>query len=525
MNKYKISTIILSIITFILLILNISLIFISIKTISSDDGELDTSEDFNMNEYSYLNFEDPDNPIWQKNPILWGTDTNLISKDYRGTYFDYIDPYKGSETLFRSKNIIYGSPVYKDSKLIGFVGNDTTDKKSNYGVSITDLDGNQTNISPRYGDHEFYIKDNKLLYIGNGEESNDILYNDNYNLSNEFVTYNTREILGLPKSNTNTYQNNSDELHFNSFDIWNDELIINSRSFSTIFGIHMFENGKILSPEFVELDWVLPSDPTSVYFIGDDEEGDHPIEIIEGVVEKNPDFNPNIIDSYKSKIISPYINNELYDFENEDQAKDYHSNVSHTMKFFGEHKISVLNNLLKENNFLDIDYEDEIIYLSMHDNHWAGNKNNSFYPIWAEEPNDLIEDGYNSYTKILAVNITDEFVGGLPPKSYKVIFNFDNSTLSYNEMYSPYCSGSIFFSLKIDNEFHNYLSTNSGIEKATQLIEFDKINTQKNTFIHPKLVFENKWNTDEFNALYRSYPIFEDISDSYWGWNLMELNK
>lgn len=181
--------------------------------------------------------------------------------------------------------------------------------------------------------------------------------------------------------------------------------------------------------------------------------------------------------------------------------------------------------MLKNYNFLDIEYNDDLLYLSMHDNHQTGTINDNFYSIWADDPSDWKEDGLRSYTKILEVNISDKTIDGLPPKTYKNILNYDNSTLSKNDMYSPYCSSSLFFSLNYEGEFHNYLSTNSAGSNTTQLVEFDHVDTTNNLLIEPELIFEIKWTEDDFGYLYRGYTILENISNSYWGWNLMEMQK
>lgn len=521
---YKTSIVSLSIATIILLFSSITL-----GILYSNNIDKKINEDFNMNGYDYFEVNDKDNYFWKNDPILFGADNGVPSGDFAGAYFDYIDPLAGSNTYLRTWDTIYSTPVYKDSKLVGLIGNDISMNKKEKGVCYIDFNGNKKTISPTRGDHEFYILDNQLMYFGrdvnNGDEKNDIIYDSNYNDDEEYVVYDTRDIIGLPEYASHTYQNNEDELHFNAFDIWGDDLIINSRSFFTIFAIHMFEDGEVLPPDKVELDWVLPSDPTSIYFIDEDESGNNPINIIDGETERNSDYTPTLTNSFKNKIISPYYDGKKYDLENYEEAKDYSNNINHKIKFFGEHKISVLNKLLETNNFLDINYNDKLIYLSMHDNHFAGNIDNNFYSLWAEDPTDFADDGNISYTKILVINPTKENLEGIPSMSYKLLLNYDNSTLSLNDMYSPFVSGSLFFSLKSEDGFHNYLTTNSGTKKAIQLIEFESVDTTNMRLVKPELVFEIKWPSDEHQALYRSYPLFKDISNSYWGWNLMELNK
>lgn len=497
---------------------------ISLGIISSRKTNNDPNYGFQYNDYSYLSIGDKDNYLWENNPILFATDRKVGEEKSHGMVFDTINKNYGSAPLYRTQDMMFGSPVFENSKLKGYIGSDSTNDPNYKGVNFIDVNGKKTNIQKTYGDHEYFLLGNRALYIGSYSNSSDIIYVDNYKESSDFTIYNTREILGLPNQGANTYIYSSDEEHLNSFDIWNDELIINSRNLSTIYGLKFFKDSKILPPSEIELDWVLPNDPTAIYFIDDDNEGNHPINVVNEESTKNPDYNPTLTNSYKNKIISPFYNNKLYDLENKTEAEEFHD-IDPEFKFFGEHRVSVLNKLLEENNFLDIDYNKDLIYISIHDNHQTGNVNNNLYSIWAKNPEDWQINGKKSYTKVMAINITDTMQNGIPPKSYELLLNFDNSELSKNDMYSQVCASSLFFSLKDGDEFHNYLSTNSANSRAIQLIEFDDINTTNKSLKNPKLVFEMNWDGSEYGYLYRGYTIFEDISNSMWGWNLMELQK
>lgn len=516
MNKYKISTITLSITTLIL--------FTTSVTLGVLLNKKQTPKRFDQNDYYYFKISDYDNYIWEKNPILFSTDAKYTKGTDHSIMFDNIDPIEGSTKYFRSPEIAQGSPIYENSELIGFIGNDTTGDVDYKGVDVSDFNGNKKRVSNKIGDHEFYSYGNQIMYLGIGNNENEILYVEDYKKETPLTIYDTRAILGLPEAGSNTYLNNSDELHFNSFDIWEDDLIINSRSFSTIFALHLFENGKILPQDEVELDWLLPNDPTAIYFIDEDNEGDFPINIVNGNAERNPEYTPHINRSYTNKIINPYYNDKSYDLQTEEGAKEYHKTPADD-KFFGAHRVSVLNKLLEKNNFLDMQYNEDLIYLSIHDNHFAGNINNNFYSIWSDNPSNINENGKRSMTKILAINPKDRQVQDIPPMSYKLLLNFDNSTLSTNDMYSAVCSSSLFFSIKEKNDYHNYLSTNSAAGSSTQLIEFESIDSNTRNLKNPELVYEIKWLNSGFDYLYRSYPIFQNLNVASWGWNLMELKK
>lgn len=523
MEKYKKSTIALSVTlalsTIVLLTSSITLGVLNAKL----RNKINDSE-FKYNDYSYFRVADQSNYVWDKDPILFATDTRLGDEKIHGAIFDSLTPRFGSETYFRTETLAYGSPVYEDSKLIGYVGNDATPESDNEAITFSDFEGNRTTITNVTGDHEFFVSGNSGLFIANPVHSSDIVYVDDFTKSTDYVRYDIREILGLPDQGVRTYMDSDDEIHTNSFDIWGDELILNSRNFSTIYGIKFFEDGKILSPEEVELDWVLPSDPTAIYFVEDDEQGDHPINISLGITNQNDDYDPSVVKSYQNKIINPFVDGKLYDLEDKDQAKQYHG-LATDEQFFGEHRVSVLNKLLEQNNILDIDYDENLLYLSIHDNHRPGDKGNNLYSIWADDKNDWKENGKDSYTKILAVNTTNEEHSGVLPMSYNLILNYNNSEISHNDMYSNVCASSLFFSLKENETYHNYLTTNSATSNAIQLIEFDSVDTTSKELINPELVFELNWDWNDFGFLYRGYTIFEDLTDSLWGWNLMEMQK
>lgn len=99
--------------------------------------------------------------------------------------------------------------------------------------------------------------------------------------------------------------------------------------------------------------------------------------------------------------------------------------------------------------------------------------------------------------------------------------NYDNSTLSKNNMYASVRSNSTFFAI----DGHFYLNTSSDKGRAVQIIEFEKINTIDGSLINPNLVFELKWEDSDWGNLYRSYPIFANINNIDYGWGLMELNR
>lgn len=78
-NKKNIS--ILSITTLILLIASVLLGIL----ISNNKNE---EKKFSYNDYTYFKISDEDNFFWENDPILFATDTKLITNKYHGAIFD-----------------------------------------------------------------------------------------------------------------------------------------------------------------------------------------------------------------------------------------------------------------------------------------------------------------------------------------------------------------------------------------------------------------------------------------------------
>lgn len=497
-------------ITILAIVIIISIILFSTK---SDDEIV-----FDNNNYSYVEFYDEENIFWDMEPILFYEGTDPGPENVPGVSFDLLDFNLGSTTIFDSDNMSYGDPIFIDDKLVGFLGTDIASSDIK-GTVYTDFEGNRTLISEYRGSHEHWMNDEFVLFLG-PETKNNFYYVD-YKNGGETIAYDFLDLFNFPPIEE-VFIGTYDFTHFNSFDIWGDDLIVNSRNLSTIFSIKLFNEGEVLSPEEISLNWVLPSDPTAVYYLGDNDSSNLPIVLVDGEYVKNPLYSPVVFSEYSNKIISPIYNGVRYDFENASQALDYTNNVDHKYKFFGQHKVSVMNTLLESNpEIMGSDYNPDLLYLSIFDNHWPGNDSvykPSLYTMWSDQYDTFENDKEISYTKVIAVNPTDDTIGDVEPMSYKNIINYDNSELTKNDMFSTIISSSIFFSY----EGHNYLSITDGIGRTTILLEYDKFDVVNQTLTNTNLIYEVKFSKSNAGS-YRGYPVFRDISNIDYGWNLMNL--
>lgn len=490
------------------------------------------TRDFKMNGYSYFKIQNEDDQIWDMNPILFYEGTHTTSKLIPGVSMDDLNVSTGSKTKWSDKDLYYGEPVYEDNILTGYFGSDSRFTDSHKTI-YTDFEGSEEPISDKLGSHEYYINQDFALFAGS-ERENNFHYVDLDN--KETITFDFLDIFEFPPIEQ-VFMTGWDFTHFNSFDIWKDNLIINSRNLSTIFSIKLFNNGEILDPDEIVLNWVLPSDPTALYYIGNNDLGGNtplvkmnPGDSESKKLKKNENYKEELFETYKGKIINPYVNDKEYDLSNPEEAKDYGINVDHKNKFFGQHKVSVLNQLFKDHSdIINVDYNDDLIYLSIFDNHWPGSENNtngtpnvikpSLYTTWSDQYEDWKNDKRVSYTKILAINPTENEIQGIPSLSYKNLLNHDNSMLTKNDMFSTIISSSLFFTINDEN----YLSITDGKGKTTVLLSFDYIDVETQSLVNPSMIYEIHLGLMNTEA-YRAYPIFNDISNVDYGWNLTNYN-
>lgn len=421
-----------------------------------------------------------------------------------------INSLEDNSIYMRDSNHTYGSPLYKNGELLGSI------HKSNGKVCLNDKYGNDIILENNTYDHEVYLYNNNLFTFStvDGLQSNIGVYDL---LTENFTYYNFFDGVGLPaNANDDGYNwmpSVDAELHSNSFDYYDDHLYVSSRSFSSIFSLTISDNGVLRPTSDWQFDWILPSDPTVLYFIQEDSNGNNPYKKdLLGNDVINSEYIPTLLDSWKGKIVSPLVNGRLYNLENKDDALEYEF-IDHKLKFFGQHKVSVLNCLFESNETIINDYNSEHLYLSLHDNHWAGNETNNFYVPHGNYYDLLPELEEKSYTKILDVD--------LEQMTYEVILNYDNSTLTKNNMQTDIRSQSMFFA--VDDRF--YLNTSSDTARAVQLLEFDSIDVESKDLVNPKLLLEIKFPESEWSNLYRSMVIFENLNNVDYGWGLMELNK
>lgn len=377
--------------------------------------------------------------------------------------------------------------------------------------------------------HEFIRLGTYEKYIGLNYEGNKLVFWD----SGEIKYLDINDVLGLPeKEGTQWTYIPGDGFHANSIDIYQDDIIINSRNLSSVFSVKLFDDKYNILPEDEwDLEWVFASSPLTLWNISNDAENDKPIIKNDDTVIENPDYTPTLNDAWKKKIISPLG----YDFEEYSSGIQFENEINNNKKFYGEHSVRVINNLFEKNpSFLNEPYNQNCVYISMFDNHNVDEKLNdqgldlSYYissSVYSYHT-DQIENVWNknvdastSFTKILKINPTNEKQGELPPMSASLLLNHPNDSKTKNKQFSNYQGSSIFYNY----ENNNYLLTCAPSQYSMVLESFDSIDVRDGSLVNDKLLLEVKLDSEYNEEPYRANFDFKNISNVDIGWNIYYL--
>ncbi len=507
LRNEKITAIILTVIIVLLTLCLVASILL--WGVTNDDDITDTvTYDETPTEYIYV---DEENYIWDYDPILFSTDANFTKVDETKNWIITSFVNEGKlYTYTEDQDRIYGYPLYEDGLLKGLIYN-------NHGIAAK-IGDDEITLTEKGFDHEVFINNNYTFGI-NTYNGHDAIYVHDIS-TNEDYYYDAYNNLGLPDNgsggNYKWMATQGDELHFNAFDYYEDYLYLNARHFSSIFMIKIADDNVMRNPSDWMFEYVIPSDPTALWFIQEDINGRNPykFDILNNEVIIDEDYIPTFLNSFKGKVINPIYNGKKYDLENETSALEY-EDIDPNDKFFGEHRVSVLNPLLNSNPGMVSNFDEEKIYLSIFDNHWPGADSGSNSFIINHGNYNVLDDSIRgtSYTRIIEVDLVN--------MSYEIVFTYDNSSLTTTDFYSTICSSSLFFA--INN--HYYLNVSGENNRNTFLIEFDSIDFDSQELVNSKLVFEIKFVSQDWYNLYRSFIIFKNINNVDYGWNLLEMGK
>lgn len=552
-NKYKVSTITLSISSIILLGGSIGFAIawtlknetIIENIIESDDSfgyiapdaieqeELidQTYSSFNFNSSDLYNFQSKGMKIVQ---TTYGAYTSGMST----TYIDSSD----FTTVNNLTNTSYLTPYYVNGELEGMISG-IKDESSNTKISNWSKDEREIimNNNSSY-DHEMFRYNDKN-YILNGSN---IWIGNNENDSTQKFTYSSSDGLGLPPSKDSDGERiaSSSGNHFNSFDIYGENLVLNSRDYGTIYSLHILnEDGSLKEKDQWELNWVLCGNSITPYFIDTDEHGENPIisnggdyDEVYWNYEENPDYTPTLFDEWEDKLLKIEVDGVQYDFTDITQAKEFNM-LDNDHKFWGEHTVRVINSYLDSVSDSIEGYDENKLYISIHDNHFPSDV---VYKDWYAEPGKYgVSWGDDPYSFHAYTEKTQELFGNNPygiedEISFTKVYEIDAETMVAKEVlnrnntvsedinqFSDYRSSSTFFSINGDS----YLITESSMNSSFALVAFDGYDSDTQTLINERTIMDIQWIGEAGGYIhYRTYPIFMDVTDVAYGWNALNEN-
>lgn len=472
----------------------------------------------------------------------------ILSTEYwnsAGVSNTFINPF--SDEIF---NLNYNSlitPYYgDDNELQMFVSGTNQTDSGSAAVKHWSKNGiTETNEINAY-DHEiFRYKDHD--YILNGSN---ILVTDS---DNEKFTFSHSQNLGMPIINADGHMVSGTLTHFNSFDIYGENLLLNSRDMGTIFSLKILnEDGTIKDSEDFELNWVLPGNPIVPYYLEADDSGQNPVkwnEDYDSTVDvkyhqylDNELYEPHFISDWEGKTLDVIVGDKTYDLENVEDAKELNM-LSNDGKFWGEHTVRVVNTFLDSIASNVEGYDPDKLYVSIHDNHFPseGVYYNNNADLTAPEGSSDVAWGRDAYSYHDDQASTIEMFGDNPYnpdedlKSFTKIFEIDedagtvklvlntNNSVEGSEIdqFSDYRSSSTFFSIN----GNPYLITESSMNSSFALWEFDGIDFDTKTLINPVNLMDIQWDGEAGGYMhYRTYPIFGDLNNSVYGWNALNKN-
>lgn len=364
-------------------------------------------------------------------------------------------------------------------------------------------------------------------------------------------TFLSGEGLGWPAINKDGHMVSGANTHFNSFDIYGENVLLNSRDMGTIFSLKLLnEDGTLRNKEDFKLNWVFCGNSITPYYIEEDAEGNNPIKVNEDYDESegiryreyidNPDYNYHLFSEWEDKLLSVIINGETYNFKTIEGAKAFNL-LDNDNKFFGEHTIRVINSYLDSVSDTIEGYDPNKLYISIHDNHFPSEgviyNNNleitdkpsgipdvawgcdaysyhddqeSTIKVFGDNPY-IPEEDYKSFTKVYEID--DEAM------TAKMVLNVNNTVPGSDiNQFSDYRSSSTFFSINK----HSYLVTESSMNSSFSLWQFDGMNFNTGEVINPINPMDIQWTGEAGGYMhYRTYPIFNDMHNSVYGWNAL----
>lgn len=561
MNKNKLLIITTSIASLIFLITTITFgVLFGITYSKLDDDKSIDNSGISSNDFDYVetNVIDSENIIDYEISEMnltnrsifdfYQSGMRILSTEYGnsgGVSNTFINPFNNKISNLNNNSLI--TPYYDDSnELEMFVSgtNETEDGTTNikhWGKENSTIT-NQTNSY----DHEIFRYKDKD-YILNGSN---ILISDSDN--NKF-SFKYGMGLGMPLLNSNGHMVSGSSTHFNSFDIYGNNLVLNSRDLGTIFSFKILnDDGTLRDESDFELNWILPGNPLVPYYLEADSDGDNPViwnddyDSSEGIkyhqYVDNIDYDPHFISEWEGNTLSIEIDGDTYNLEEKEDAKTLNS-LSNDNKFWGEHTVRVINTFLDSLSEKPAGYDENKLYISIHDNHFPSEGvyyNNNSLTEKPEGSSDVAW-GWDAYSYHDDQESTKEMFGDNPynpeedlksftkiyeideeNKIAKLVLNVNNSVEESDiDQFSDYRSSSTFFSIN----GNPYLITESSMNSSFALWQFDSIDFESKTLINPINLMDIQWTGEAGGYMhYRTYPIFKDLKNSVYGWNALNKN-
>ncbi len=478
------------------------------------------------------------------------TGMKLVQTSYSnlsGISTTFIDSTKLSE-IYNIKNTSYFTPYYLNNELVGMISGMNDANDNGVLVSWNQDERHIIDSSISNYDHEMFKYKDKY-YVLNGTK---IWIIDDLGGKENYFQYSPRDGLGLPfvEDEDGNRVASTRGHHFNSFDIYGENILFSSRDYGVIFSLKILnEDGNLIDKEYWELNWVLSGNSITPWFIESNYEQDGNPETWENPIinnggtdpmdyynfDENPNYVPKIFTDWENKLLKINVGGVDYDFTNIDQAKAFNE-LDNDHKFWGQHTARVINSYLDSVSDKIDGYDSNKLYISIHDNHfpsdvvnkyddsgiygtnWGGDPysfhayTNKTKEVFGDNPYSLEEDK-KSFTKIYEIDAST--------MTAKEVLNRDNTISSEIDHFSDYRSSSTFFSINGDS----YLVTESSMNSSFALVAFDGIDFVNQTLINERTIMDVQWIGAAAGYIhYRTYPIFDSIENVVYGWNALNNN-